>query len=431
MQEELAEKRGIANVLAKKKEEEVELVVKRSFNSLIMTGIVASILTLIVGLLYWPVWGWISKAIILSFGAPGLQMADPKTAGTFVKVFAEATFFWLCINSWIWQALVFGGYGKYSVAKRQPWAGLWYLFVGLIVGLVAFFIIVGFSGIWWHPFSFAILFTPQTPDEVKLAIEGWEASNFYALPAILINIGYAALFHKWPFAGNIKAPWDSVGAWSLSSYFCLLVWFALIIPSFWFHLDLNGHHVVAKPMGGWPTFVAYCQCFIWCFLIPAEGGEHYPMKLFAKKQPWMGIIGLIITWLGAFAMLYALRAIIYPMNLMPGAPPDAPVASIALSIVVATLLWHHVFDDWPTAAMVPNLTARVLIRIAIWWAIGLAYGILWVKIFKSVPYAGTDMGLGYPVMGPIAGQFVWLMAFLYYNTFFDKWPLVRKVPAGK
>jgi AAT family amino acid transporter len=408
-----------------------EYVVKRSFNSLITTGIVAVVLTVIVSLLYWPVWGWISKAVILAFGAPGLQEVDPKTYNKYLQCFAEATFFWMCINAWIWQALVFGGYGKYSVTQRQPGAGLWYSAVGLLVGLIGFFVIVGFSGLWWHPFSFAILFTPQNADEVKLAIEGWEASNFYALPVILANIGYAALFHKWPFAGNIKAPWDSVGAWSLSSYFCLLVWFAIIIPSFWFHLDLNGHHVVSKPMGSWPTFVAYAQCFIWFFLIPAEGGEHYPMKLFAKKQPWMGIIGLIITWLGAFAMLYVVRAIVNPLNLMPGAPPDVPVASVALSIVIATLLWHHVFDDWPTAAMVPNPAARILTRIAIWWVIGLAYGIIWVKIFKMVPYAGTDMGMGYPVMGVLAGQFVWLMAFLYYNTFFDKWPLVRKVPAGK
>ncbi|OPY06824.1 MAG: hypothetical protein A4E66_02133 [Syntrophus sp. PtaB.Bin001] len=415
-----------------------EFVVKRTSNSLIITGILAVILAVVVSLIYWPIWGWISKAIILAFGAPGLKEVDAKTAGTFVKVFAEATFFWMCINAWIWQALVFGGYGKYAVTQRQPGAGLWYTAVGLVVGLVAFFIIVGFSGMWWKPMSFAILFTPQNAAEVHMAIEGWEASNFYALPVILANIGYAALFHKWPFAGNIKAPYDSIGAWSLSSYFCLLVWFAIIIPSFW-HLSLavgkgpekHELEIISKPMGSWPTFVAYAQCFIWFFLIPAEGGEHYPMKLFAKKQPWMGFIGLIITWIGGFAMLWVVRAIVNPLNLMPGVPPDVPVASVALSIVIATLLWHHVFDDWPTAAMVENQVARILIRIAIWWVVGLVYGIIWVKIFKMVPFAGTDMGMGYPVMGILAGQFVWLMAFLYYNTFFDKWPLVRKVPAGK
>lgn len=408
-----------------------EYVVKRSFNSLITTGIVAVILTVIVACIYWPIWGTISKAIILAFGAPGLQEVDAKTAGKFFQVFAEATFFWMIINAWIWQSLVFGGYGKYAVTPRQPWAGLWYTAVGLIVGLVGFFIVVGFTGMWWKPLSLAILFTPQNADEVKLAIEGWEVGNFYALPVILANIGYPALFHKWPFAGNIKAPYDSIGTMGVGSYFCLLVWFAIIIPSFWFHLELGGHEIINKPMGSWPTFVAWAQCFIWFFLIPAEGGEHYPMKFFAKKQPWMGFIGLIISFIGAYAMLYVVRAIVNPLNLMPGVPPDVPVASVALSIVIATLLWHHVFDDWPTAAMVQNPVSRILTRIAIWWVLGLAYGIIWVKIFKMVPYAGNDLGMGYPVMGILAGQFAWLMVFLYYNTFFDKWPLVRKVPAGR
>jgi AAT family amino acid transporter len=145
----------------------------------------------------------------------------------------------------------------------------------------------------------------------------------------------------------------------------------------------------------------------------------------------MGIIGLAISIVMGFVQLKILQAIIHPLNLMPGAPPDVAVASLALSVVIATLLWHHVFDDWPTAAMVENQALRIFIRIGIWWVVGLGFGFLWIKTFKSNPFAGTDMGLGYPVMGILAGQFVWLMCFLYYNTFFDKWPLVKKVPAKK
>ncbi len=259
-----------------------EFIVKRSFKGPVATGMAAFAVCFIASLIYWPVWGSVSRYIILSFGAPGLQTVDARTAGKFVQVFAEATFFWMIINAWIWQTLVFGGYGKYALTKRQPAAGIWYTLVGLAVGLAGFMIVTGFTGLWWKPFSLSVLFTPQNAQEVHMAIEGWEASNFYALAVILANIGYVALFHKWPFAGNIKAPWDGVGAMSLSSYFCLLAWFALILPSL-LNLSIGGHQVVSKPMGSWPTFVAYAQCFIWCFLIPAEGGENYPDEIICKK----------------------------------------------------------------------------------------------------------------------------------------------------
>ncbi len=129
----------------------------------------------------------------------------------YVSAFAEGTFFWLVINAWIWQTLLFGTYGKTYVTDRQPGAGLWYSFVGCISGLIGFLAIVGFVGIWWKPFSFAVLFTPKTLEEVHMAIEGWEASNFYALTVILVQIPFASTFQKWPFAGNIKAPWDGFG----------------------------------------------------------------------------------------------------------------------------------------------------------------------------------------------------------------------------
>ncbi|MHB8109169.1 MAG: hypothetical protein ACYDHW_03945 [Syntrophorhabdaceae bacterium] len=406
-----------------------DYITKRSFKSPVITGTAAFAICFVASMAYWPIWGFVSKYIILWFGAPGLAEVDGKTAGKFVQVFAEATFFWMIINAWIWQTLVFGSYGKYAVTKRQPYAGIWYTLVGLCVGFVGFLIIAGFTGLWWKPFNFAILFTPRNAAEVHLAIEGWEASNFYALAVILANIGYVALFHKWPFAGNIKSPWDGVGAMSLSSYFCLLVWLAIILPSL-LNIGIGSHPAVSKPMGSWPTFVAYAQCFIWWFLIPAEGGENYPMRFFAKKQPWMGIAGLIITGTMSYATLRLLQFVIHPLNLMPALPADVPVASLALSLVIATLLWHHVFDDWPSAALVQNQAARILIRIGIWCTLGMGLGLVWLKTFRSIPFAGTDMGYGYPVMGILAGQFVFLMCFLYYNTFFDKWPLVRKVPVA-
>jgi len=92
------------------------------------------------------------------------------------------------------------------------------------------------------------------------------------------------------------------------------------------------------------------------------------------------------------------------------------------------LSWHHLFDDYPSAQLVPNTVARVLIRIAIWIILGFVQGIIWIKLLGKITFGANNMGLGYPTMGILAGQFAFVMAFLIFNTYFDKWPLVRKVP---
>jgi hypothetical protein len=403
-----------------------QFVMKRRIPGLIPTGIVAAVMCFVIACLYWPVWGTIAKAIISSIASVGLQQADPKTATKFIACFAEATFFWLVINAWIWQTLIFGGYGKTRLTASQPLAGIWYSFVGVVAGIVGFLVIVGFPGLWWRPFSFGILFTPQTLEEVHLAIEGWEASNFYALCVIMVQIPFVSLLQKWPFAGNIKAPWDGFGVMMMATTAAILVWIATIIPSF-MALSLGEQVVVAKPMGSWATFVAFCQSFIWTCLIPAEGGEQYPMRLFAKKQPYMAFVGLIISLIMGFAIPAILRPIVGPLNLLPGAPVDLVIASLMLSVIVCTLLWHHVFDDFPTAQMVPNQAARIFIRIGIWLVLGFSLGTVWLKTFKALSFGANDLGRGIPTMGILAGQFAFLMVFLYYNTFFDKWPLVKRV----
>jgi len=53
-------------------------------------------------------------------------------------------------------------------------------------------------------------------------------------------------------------------------------------------------------------------------------------------------------------------------------------------------------------------------------------GVIWLKIFTIVPFGANNLGMGYPTMGVLAGQFAFLMTLLFYNTFFDKWPLVYK-----
>jgi hypothetical protein len=404
-----------------------QYAVKRQFQSLVVTGIVAASLAFVVALLYWPFWGLAAKAVITRLAAHGLQEVDAKTAAKYIGLFAEATFFWFIISPWIWQSLLFGGYGKNRLTERQPWAGIWYTAVGVLGGTVAFLAIVGFLGIWWRPFNLGVLLFPSTGEEVHLAIEGWETSNFYTLTVIMVQIPFASLFQKWPFAERISPPWDGFGVMMTSTVAALLVWLGTIVPSL-MNLSVGMHPAVVKPFGGWPTFVAFCQVFIWCAIIPAEGGEQYPMRFFARKQPYMAFAGVAISLVMAFVIPPVLRPVVGRLNLLPGAPADLVIASLFLSVIITTLMWHHVFDDYPTAKTVPNQAARILIRLGIWIVAGFSLGVVWLKTFKMLTFGGNDLGLGFPVMGLLAGQFAFLMVFLYFNTFFDKWPLVRKVP---
>ena len=210
----------------------------------------------------------------------------------------------------------------------------------------------------------------------------------------------------------------------------LIVWMAMFIPSL-MKLSLGGHVITGQPLGSWPAVLAFCQAFIFWFLIPAEGLEHYPMKLFAKKQPAMGLAGLAIALPMGLITPALLRPVVAPLNLLPGVPVDLVVASLELSVIVTMLMWHHLFDDYPSAQIVPDLRTRLFLRLAVWLGLGTVLGVLWIKTFKLLPFGANDLGMGYPVMGLLAGQFALLMVFLYMNTFFDKWPLVKKVPSGE
>lgn len=406
-------------------------IVKRRFDSKLTTGIVGVILCFVYAMIYWPVWATVAKIIISFTAAAGLQVVEPALAKKFIAAFAEGTFFWCSICAWIWQTLIFGNYGKYTLNKEQPGAGIWYTFLSFVCGIGAYLVLISFIGIWWKPFNLAIMFAPKTAQELHLALEGWEASNFYVLPVIIAQIPFVSLFQKKPWIGNLKPPLDGLAVMMTSSLFALPVWVALFVPSF-MHVQVGGYEVTSQPMGSWPAVLAFCQGFIFWFLIPAEGGEGYPYKIFTNKQPWMGIIGLVGALLcGGYLTPTLYVSLINTFNINPGVNPYITTASLELSLIVTMLCWHHLFDDYPSTEKETSIARRVSIRAIIWLVLGTGFGFAWLQVYKILPFAGNDLGMGFPVMGILAGQFALLMVFLYFNTFFDKWPLVYKAMVTK
>jgi len=397
----------------------------RLFKNQLGAGFAALILCFAASLILWPLWSSVAQVLFLGLAYQGLAAAGPELAGKLVGAMVEGSFFWMVINTWIWLTIIMGNYGKTRFTEKQPLAGLSYVLTSIFLGIAAFLLLIGFIGIWWRPFNLAIMFAPVTAADAALSLEGWEASNFFALAVILAQIPFVSLLHKWPFAGTSRQPTESFGVLAFSTLVTYIVWLALIVPSF-LHLSIDGEAVTSQPFGSWPAFVAFCQAFVFFAIMPAEGAEQYPMKLFAKKQPCMGLVGFVIALAAGFALPPTIKSIVEPLNLVPGVPVYVVVASLELSAIVFMLAWHHLFDDYPGAQLVPNTAVRVLVRTAIWLGGGLVYGVLWLKTYTLLPIGKNNFGMGFPTMGILAGQFAFLMTLLIFNTYFDKWPLVRK-----
>jgi AAT family amino acid transporter len=396
--------------------------IKKRFNNPLKSGLASFLVLFVFASLTWPLWSVIAKSFFLMIAGEGLKSLDGHLVDHFLKDAVEGTFFWMSIVAWCWATLVFGGYGKYKHTNRQPHAGIRQYISAVAGGIIGFIVLTGILGIWWKPFGWDILFTPATVEEVELAIKGWGCSNFYALMVIICQIPITSLFHRHPFADKIEEPGVGIGAMAIGTSVALIIWFAMVVPSL-FELSFNGQVITGKPMGSWTTVVAWCQCFILWFLIPAEGGELFPMKLVCKKQPFMGMAGLIISFMGGHLTLRVMRAILASFAENLDMPVDLVVASFILSIIVAMLLWHHHFYDYPSDKVVANTLARTCLRILVWIVLGSIFGVVWLKTYMYLPFGGNNLGLGYPMLGVLAGQFVFLMPLLYMNTFFDRWPV--------
>lgn len=138
----------------------MEYLPQRRFDSKLLTGAAGVLLCFVYAMFYWPVWASVAKAVISFTAAAGLQAAEPALGKKYIAAFAEGTFFWCSISAWIWQTLIFGNYGKYSLTARQPVAGIWYTFLSFVCGIAAYLLLISFIGIWWKPFNLALMFAP-------------------------------------------------------------------------------------------------------------------------------------------------------------------------------------------------------------------------------------------------------------------------------
>jgi len=388
-------------------------------------GFAALVLCFAASMFLWPLWAIGAKAVFSALASQGLAAAGPELAGKLLGAMVEGSFMWLVITSWIWMVIGFDCYGKTKFSEKQPWSGIFYFLVAMVVGIVGFLVLISFMGIWWKPFNLAVMLTPATASDAAMALKGWEVSNFYSLMVVVVQIAFATLLHKWPFGGTSNQLTENIGNFGTSTCATFIAWVAMIFPSF-MQLSNSGEAVTSTPFGSFPAYLAFVLGFVIISVVPVMGGELYPVKPFAKKQPYMGLVGILIGIAAGFALPPIIKTIVEPLNLLPGAPADIIVSSLELSVIIVILFLNELFDCYPSADLVPNAAIRILARVSIWIFGGLGLGILWIKTFQLLPIGGNNFGLGFQTMGVVAGQFAFLMTFLFFNVFFDRWPLVRK-----
>ncbi|AQP53595.1 hypothetical protein CBF34_00600 [Vagococcus penaei] len=400
-------------------------VTKKRISNPLLSGIISFILLVVIASVGWIIWSNFWKFIILAIGGSSITSLSPEIQGHFLKESVEGTFFWMVISTWVWLTLNLGNFGKYAKTTKQPQAGIRYTLMAFLIGLIGFSLFVTLMGIWWEPFNWQTLFRPANEAQALLAIKGWAAINFFALSVILAQIPIVSLFGKYPFSKYSKDSFSvAFGTLCLGLFLAMFNWVAFIMPSF-MSLEMGGAAITSAPFGGWPTALAWCQLFIFFFLIPAEGGEMYPQKLITAKQPWSGFVGLAIALAGAFIFLPILRNLLTPLAESTGIAPDLAVASFTLTIINVMLTWHHHFDDYPNKEIMPSTLGRVLSQFAVVLVVGSVLGILWIKMVHIWPFGANDLGLGHPMLGLMGGQFVYMMPMLFMNTFFDKWPMAK------
>lgn len=403
-------------------------VMKKRFGHPVLSGLATVAFLLVFASIAWITWSLVWKQIFLFIGGNAVSSLSSGVQGHFLKEAVEGTFFWMVIGTWVWFSLNMGNYGKYTKSMKQPIVGIRYTLLAFLAGLLGFVAFVSLMGLWWEPFNWQILFRPGSEQEGLLAIKGWAATNFFALTVILAQIPLVSLFGKYPFSKLSHEPRViAIGTLSLGLFLAMLSWVVFILPSF-MTFEIDGTAVTGTPFGDWSTALAWCQLFIFFFLLPAEGAEGYPQKFITTKQPWSGFVGLGIALVGAFTFLPLLRILLTPLANSLGLAPDMAVASVTLTIINVLLTWHHHFDDYPSKEVMPSTVGRIMIQLVIVLIIGSVLGILWLTTTLELsPFGANDLSLGHPMLGILGGQFVYMMPMLFMNTFFDKWPLAKSV----
>jgi len=338
----------------------------------------------------------------------------------------------------IWQHMFMGDWPFQNVS--QPLRGVILTIANVV--LVWFVIDVIFYrvlGLGFNFLSYYGLDALGKPGKLaQVAVVGFVLIGFYTYPVSTIFFG------KWPVQpSNLKQPETGFAEFAWGSLLTLFAYTILIVP--FFGLVFKGP-ALSPPwwasIGGTPHIHWVFGWWEWAIIIlfmTANTWRMKPWSALSVGQPWKGLISVVISLAGAYALMLACKAII-PMwvpaetfHQLEEAKGLAEVqrffwihsAEIAGFTLIPFLIWHHYFDDFALGLNVDGWAAFVFRTIGV---LVLAAGSYWVFYYANFGYWGLgnhhmeELSHRFPHGESLIWNFWWIIPLLWNEWFFHKWP---------
>lgn len=337
----------------------------------------------------------------------------------------------------IWQHMLLGDWPFQKIP--HPARGVILTIVNLVI--VWFTIDVLFYRILGSGFNFLSYYgmeaAGQKPIFAQVAVVGFVLIGFYTYPVSTIFFG------KWPVQpSGLKNPETGFAEFAWGSLLTLVCYSFLIVPFFgsvfkeaalapawWTAIGGTSHVHWVFGWWEWAIVILFMTPNVW---------RMKPWSAMSLPQPWKGLVSVIISFVGAFALMYLCKAIIplwIPADVLLHLQQAEPAtynkffwihsAEIAGFTLIPFLIWHHYFDDAVFGMDKDSWGAFLIRTIGVLFFAAISYYIFYFLNFGHWALGNhhmTDLGHRFAHGESLIWNFWWIIPLLWNEWFFHKWP---------
>ena len=337
----------------------------------------------------------------------------------------------------IWQHMLLGDWPFQKIP--HPARGVILTIMNLVI--TWFTIDVVFYRILGTGFNFVSYYGLEAaggkPLFAQVAVVGFVLIGFYTFPVSTIFFG------KWPVQpSNLDQPRAGFAEFAWGALLTLICYSFLIVPFFgsifketalapawWTEIGGTSHVHWVFGWWEWAIVILFMTPNVW---------RMKPWSLITLPQPWKGIVSVIISFIGAFALMYLCKAIIpmwIPEDVLHHLKEAEPAtydkffwihsAEIAGFTLIPFLIWHHYFDDAVFGMDKDGWLSFMIRTMGVVFFGAISY---WFFYFGNFGHWGlgnhhmTDLGHRFAHGESLIWNFWWIIPLLWNEWFFHKWP---------